>query len=1437
MIDVVARKVRKVHRLGGNNDRRNQRARAARNFEQDNPRTNNQTTPAGTPSTTTTMQTTPSTPYTPRTTRTSPPPSQYSNPISANMMQLETPQQEEPLMDNDEYEEVMQLAQNFQAMLVDVSKKYAEQTEEQEQNNVHFQGRMAWVLPIRVSLSYIRANEAMMLEEGQGICISDSGANSNVLGKGWSPIAYTERKATVEGYDEDMVKGGLKIGTLAAVTKNDEGKDILCISNESAHNPTCNTSLASEYQLREYGHIIDSTSKKHIGPDGQPGRQCIILKSDVEGQEDAVIPLLNRNCMMSFYIREPTKEELETLPRYTLTSPKHWRPNDEYDDSDDVIKPVVTNDIIANAASVKEPNPDVDNTPVSERNSEDMETSILDDNLMTQGNINTEGPNSNDDVVIDNENDKQASEGSIKRDYVEIDIPVVNQPDRTFTIKIDSEDFDILANEDNDVEAKDTVDQDVDNTESKGVTNTFARKTRMILGNKLMDLLSRAVSREHTRDDLCVEDNNPAGLSHPNSIDEIDKVNKEDIHDMDKVYQTLFSQFEQIDAQVSKSPTETFEDHKAKVQRWNETRKPDPDDKMYWPTNLKLMAFKDKLHFAQQILDKRLQQLFDMEEYLFEKASYKYNDFLLNSFSLESHNRIDFLVQRMIQRNDPKDKEYIDEWMTFLNEKTQHKEDQEKLFKISMDYNDIRRELKNDLSFYGKGYEQFQPYHTSFSNYMEIAMSPFVNRIIEESKKYIDFIELDNVNEKKVRFHTEVIEYPPIETNSATMAKTLCDPGATNTCFGNRWITPPQIDSENDVIRLSVANRVSIEDQIYPHGRDLDFVCYHDASTDGMPPDKEIELNFFDSVDGLEDQRDIQRNLPFLDTIQHDDDEHLLYVQPSDNFEPKERLTKAFHLELDDEYCKGCYVREHEVDRMLDNMDDKELYGINEPFDTFAYAVRVSEKVEDLRKLQPYLGYRPIEVIRKTLQNTTQLAMNVVKYPMKRHFKSLGEYLNKPRLRETVGTDTIFSSVRDVSGAWCAQVYWGFSSHMINVYGMKTESEMPNAQDDFMREEGIPDILRSDNARVQRYGKEMLRKLRRLLVGVEYTEPHHPQQNPAEMRAIRWLKDATKVIRARTGAPANVWLQIMEYMSEIHNITSDETLNHKVPHTKRHGETIDISPYLQHTFYERVYYHDPDESYPSTKELPGWWVGVSKNVGHVLTYKILKPNGNIIERSVVRSAMEPGKDNKAVKHDPSMEDDPGYDGDDDLIVDTQPVPETTPNPRKPESMDKPASPKIRRSLRNPELNPYFQRGATSLFDKESTQKMKDMSDEIFLDKGHNSRNNPQPDTPKPANHEPPPVERRSLRNRSKRNPTFRALKAMTLLSLFAPTFHRFCNYPSPMNIPDEAASLVQPEDVSKTPSYELNGLSSFQMDQLKYVQTLDLTNEQLDRILNGCLPS
>ena len=189
---------------------------------------------------------------------------------------------------------------------------------------------------------------------------------------------------------------------------------------------------------------------------------------------------------------------------------------------------------------------------------------------------------------------------------------------------------------------------------------------------------------------------------------------------------------------------------------------------------------------------------------------------------------------------------------------------------------------------------------------------------------------------------------------------------------------------------------------------------------------------------------------------------------------------------------------------------------------------------------------------------------------------------------------------------------------MINVYGLRSKHDASDAYRDFLREEGAPTLLRRYSSKEQN-GQQFTDLNRLFVVGNELTEPHHPQQNPAELRAVKWLKDHSQVLMDCTGAPPQTWLEACEYLTDIHNICADETLNWQVPVTVRHGNTPDISAYLQFRFYEKIFYLDPKETFPDSKEQPGYWLGVAQNVGDELTFKILTNDTHqIIHRSVAR---------------------------------------------------------------------------------------------------------------------------------------------------------------------------------------------------------------------------
>ena len=100
----------------------------------------------------------------------------------------------------------------------------------------------------------------------------------------------------------------------------------------------------------------------------------------------------------------------------------------------------------------------------------------------------------------------------------------------------------------------------------------------------------------------------------------------------------------------------------------------------------------------------------------------------------------------------------------------------------------------------------------------------------------------------------------------------------------------------------------------------------------------------------------------------------------------------------------------------LTGMDDvtPEKHGLesqNEPsiarsFDSRAYAMatwhRVVHKNIDPKHLIPYLGFRPLDIVKKTLDVTTQLAKMVIRYPLRRHIKSWMQHMNFMRLYKVI---------------------------------------------------------------------------------------------------------------------------------------------------------------------------------------------------------------------------------------------------------------------------------------------------------------------------------------------------------------------------------------------------------------------------------------------------
>ena len=124
--------------------------------------------------------------------------------------------------------------------------------------------------------------------------------------------------------------------------------------------------------------------------------------------------------------------------------------------------------------------------------------------------------------------------------------------------------------------------------------------------------------------------------------------------------------------------------------------------------------------------------------------------------------------------------------------------------------------------------------------------------------------------------------------------------------------------------------------------------------------------------------------------------------------------------------------------------------------------------------------------------------------------------------------------------------------------------------------------------------------LRKYNIAEQNIELLRPNQNPAERR-IQDVKRNTSRIMDRTGAPSYLWFLCMVYVVTLLNMTACEALNWQTPNFVGLDKVDDISPLLQYTFYEPVYYAT-NESFPKAQDELGHWCGIAENKGDALTY-------------------------------------------------------------------------------------------------------------------------------------------------------------------------------------------------------------------------------------------
>ena len=109
------------------------------------------------------------------------------------------------------------------------------------------------------------------LSSEEFLSLTDSGADTSILGQGWTIIAtQPNRKAHVYGFDTTAAqKRNLDIGVGVCAVDLDGGTVLLQV-NEAILNPTSQHTLLSEFQMRDHGICVDSVATQHGGGQHHP---------------------------------------------------------------------------------------------------------------------------------------------------------------------------------------------------------------------------------------------------------------------------------------------------------------------------------------------------------------------------------------------------------------------------------------------------------------------------------------------------------------------------------------------------------------------------------------------------------------------------------------------------------------------------------------------------------------------------------------------------------------------------------------------------------------------------------------------------------------------------------------------------------------------------------------------------------------------------------------------------------------------------------------------------------------------------------------------------------------------------------------------------------------------------------------------------------------
>jgi len=214
--------------------------------------------------------------------------------------------------------------------------------------------------------------------------------------------------------------------------------------------------------------------------------------------------------------------------------------------------------------------------------------------------------------------------------------------------------------------------------------------------------------------------------------------------------------------------------------------------------------------------------------------------------------------------------------------------------------------------------------------------------------------------------------------------------------------------------------------------------------------------------------------------------------------------------------------------------------------------------------------------------------------------------MNVLRRHEPIATDTVCTDYPAIgTGQTAAQVLIGRKTHVIDIFGVRTDAEFVNTLLDVIHKRGAMDHLISDLAAAE-LSTRIKDALRALVIGEWQSEAYLHHQNFAE-RECQDIKAKSDLTLDRSGAPPGAWLLCFKYVAFIMDRTAVKSLNYRTPLGVLTGQTPDISILPQYSswgpVYIKRYESQGGKSFPSKSNgVKAHFAGYAESVGHSMTY-------------------------------------------------------------------------------------------------------------------------------------------------------------------------------------------------------------------------------------------